>query len=88
MSDDPLIAGQSIQPAKSLNRLAEALGVPVSNFYEQEGDTSSAGDCAEPRDAAILAFIDVYLATINVERRRTFLAAVQAMVDAPQTNET
>ena len=77
-----------MQSARSLNRLAEALGIPVSNFYEQEGDTSSAVGCAEPSDAAILAFIGAHLATINVERRRNFLAAVQAMVEAPHTNET
>ncbi|WP_419829960.1 hypothetical protein [Methylobacterium sp.] len=85
MCDDPTISSaavRSMQSIRSLNRIAELLGVPASSFYSQDGSHT------ELSGAAILDLIDAHLAAINSERQKNFLAAVHAVVEAHRNTTT
>lgn len=70
--------------AASLTRIADALGLPVSQFYAAEGGEKIIQH-AKLDDAAVLALVRVCLQTLDQAARRNFVDQVTVFVDELST---
>lgn len=90
MHDDPkpsMAVHRTASSARTLGRVADALGVPVSSFGDVAADVAAdlgpTHDPSAPEEAAVLATVRSYLKRVSPAARDRFVAAVQTMVKLP-----
>ncbi|WP_267353576.1 hypothetical protein [Methylobacterium sp. GC_Met_3] len=86
MHDDPkpsMAVHRTASSARTLRRVADALGVPVSSFGDVAADLGPTHDPSGPEEAAVLATVRSYLKRVSPAARDRFVAAVQTMVKLP-----
>ena len=77
---EPLYAAyQPTSTARSLARLADALGVPVASFYGPMPQGDPGADLIIPEEAALLALVERHMLRVDPEARQRFTQAVQRM---------
>ena len=81
MSDDPEQATEATRMRRTIARIADALGSPVSTFYDSDPDRDAIDGLAPVNEAAVLTFVRAYLRGADTEARRRFVAAVRTMAD-------
>lgn len=79
-SEPSLIVPQTASSARTLRRVADTLGVPVSIFGGVESEVRPLDGVASPEEVALLATVHSYLKRANPAERDRFVAAVQMIV--------
>jgi hypothetical protein len=86
MQDDlepSLPVQQTASSDRTLRRVADTLGVPVSSFGGGDTEVTPLHGRASPEEAALLAMVHSYLKRAEPTARARFVAAVQTMVKLP-----
>lgn len=68
---------------RTLQRVADTLGVPVSRFSEVDTEVTPLHGPASPEEVALLSMVHSYLKRAEPTARARFVAAVQTMVKLP-----
>lgn len=86
MQDDlepSLSVQQTASSDRTLRRVAETLGVPVSSFGGVDTEVTPLHGPANAEEVALLALVLAYLTRAEPTARARFVAAVQTMVKLP-----
>jgi len=86
MQDDlkpSLSVPQRASSDRTLRRVADLLGVPVSSFGGVDTEMTPLHGPASPEEVALLAMVHSYLKRAEPTARARFVAAVQTIVKLP-----
>lgn len=80
---EPLRAADQPAPtARSLARVAEALGLPVASFYELAQHGNPEADLISREEATLLLLVERHMLRIAPEARHRFVQALHRMTDS------